>query len=168
LKIAFLDRDGVVNIDYGYVFRPTEFVFTDGFFHACSDLTSAGYRLVIVTNQSGIARGYYTEQDFAILNQWLMAQFFANGLVLDAIYHCPHGVNDGCTCRKPLPGMVRQHLSLTGVSPQDCIMFGDKISDEQCAQAASLGHYFMIDVNANPRHFYETVQNFLSVNSSPS
>jgi D-glycero-D-manno-heptose 1,7-bisphosphate phosphatase len=167
LKTAFLDRDGVVNIDKGYVHQIADFEFTQDFFHACHNLALQGYRLVIVTNQSGIARGYYTEQDFAALNQWLISHFTANNLVLDAIYHCPHGVNDGCTCRKPLPGMVKQHLALTGAAPQDCIMFGDKISDQQCAQAAGLGQYFMIDVTANPRHFFETVQSFLSANSSP-
>lgn len=160
-KIAFLDRDGVVNIDHGYVHRIADFEFSNGFFEACTLLAEAGYSLVIVTNQSGIARGYYTEADFIVLTDWLREQFAAHGLSLDAVYHCPHAADSPCNCRKPEPGMVLEHLAKTGAAPQDCIMFGDKPSDQGCAQAAGLGQFFMIDLKANPRHFYETVHAFV-------
>ncbi len=161
-KIAFLDRDGVVNIDHGYVFRADDFEFTQDFFPACTLLAAAGYRLVIVTNQSGIARGYYTQNDFASLTEWLTQQFSSHGLILEAVYHCPHGVDSHCECRKPKPGMVNAHLALTGLAATDCVMFGDKPSDMHCAQAAGLGRFFMIDVGRNPRHFYDTVANLVS------
>jgi D-glycero-D-manno-heptose 1,7-bisphosphate phosphatase len=160
-KIAFLDRDGVVNIDYGYVYRVADFEFTHDFFPACALLLEAGYRLVVVTNQSGIARGYYSEADFEVLTDWLKQQFIARGLVLDAVYHCPHGADSTCACRKPQPGMVLQHLAQTGAAAQDCIMFGDKGSDRACANAAGIGHFLMIDTQQNSRHFYESVHAFL-------
>ncbi len=161
-KFAFLDRDGVVNIDAGYVHTAADFEFTQAFFEACTLLAGAGYDLAIVTNQSGIARGYYTEADFTKLSTWLKEQFVLNGLKLDAIYHCPHLPDSRCACRKPSPGMVLQHLALTDARAADCIMFGDKISDEQCARAAGLGQFFMIDVTTQPTHFYDTVRQFLS------
>jgi D-glycero-D-manno-heptose 1,7-bisphosphate phosphatase len=160
-KIAFLDRDGVVNIDHGYVFRIDDFQFTDCFFPACALLAQAGYSFAIVTNQSGIARGYYSEADFSVVSDWLKQQFVLHGLVLEAIYHCPHGTDAACACRKPLPGMVNAHLALTGATPHDCIMFGDKASDEACAVAAGLGHFFMVDVAANPASFYDSVTQHL-------
>lgn len=164
MKIAFLDRDGVVNEDYGYVFEVEKFVFTQQFFLACLMLNQVGYQLVIVTNQSGIARGYYAEADFDQLSTWLKQQFASHGLTLDAIYHCPHNADSSCHCRKPKPGMVLEHLARTGAKASDCIMFGDKVSDEQCAQAAGLKRFFMIDINNNPLHFYDTVSAFVRSN----
>ncbi len=161
MKIAFLDRDGVVNLDHGYVHRIADFQFTEQFFPACALLQQAGYSLAIVTNQSGIARGYYTEGDFAVLTAWLKQQFVLNGLELDAIYHCPHNADSNCNCRKPKPGMVMEHLALTGALAKDCIMFGDKPSDQACAQAAKLGRFFMVNTPQQPTHFYDTVQNFV-------
>ncbi len=161
-KIAFLDRDGVVNLDHGYVYQIDQFQFTEQFFAACTLLQQAGFSLAIVTNQSGIARGYYTEGDFAVLSAWLKQQFVLNGLELDAIYHCPHNADSNCTCRKPKPGMVMEHLALTGALAKDCIMFGDKPSDQACTEAAGLGHFFMIDVKHNPRHFYDVVNAYIT------
>lgn len=162
MKIAFLDRDGVVNVDHGYVYQIAKFEFTQQFFSACELLRLAGYALVIVTNQSGIARGYYSEDDFSVITDWLRKEFTLHGLTLSAVYYCPHAQDSSCLCRKPMPGMIQQHLKLTNAAPADCIMFGDKPSDEQCSRAAGLGRFFMIDVNKHATHFYDTVHNFVN------
>ena len=93
-KAAFLDRDGVINIDHAYVHTPEEFTFIDGVFEACRKLQSAGYLLIIATNQSGIGRGYYSEEDFSHLCGWMKEQFKQQGVCIDDIFFCPHQAGD--------------------------------------------------------------------------
>ena len=89
-KVLFLDRDGVVNIDHGYVYKPEEFEFVPGVFEACKAFTDAGYKIVVVTNQSGIGRGYYSEQDFYNLTEWMKGEFLRHGVTILDVYFCPH------------------------------------------------------------------------------
>ena len=103
----FLDRDGIINIEYGYVHSPDTFIFLDGVFDIVSQACRSGYRVVVVTNQAGIGRGYYTEQDFYSLTEWMKSQFALNGGFIDAVYFCPHHPTAGiglyrkeCSCRK--------------------------------------------------------------------
>ena len=151
-KAVFLDRDGVINVDRGYVYRSEDFEFIGGVFDACKLFVAAGYRLIVVTNQSGIARGLYSEQDFQSLNQWMTAQFNAQGIHLDAVYFCPHHPEHGqgqyrqrCNCRKPQPGMLLQGIADFELDPAQCIMFGDKTSDLEAAHAAGIGRRVFID-----------------------
>ena len=113
IKAAFLDRDGVINIDHAYVHRPEEFQFIDGALQACQRLVNAGYCLIVVTNQSGIGRGYYSEADFEKLCEWMKEQFAKAKAPITAIYYCPHHPTKAlgayrvtCNCRKPAPGML--------------------------------------------------------------
>lgn len=89
-KAAFLDRDGVINIDHAYVHTPEEFTFIPGVFEACRQLQSAGYLLIIATNQSGIGRGYYSEEDFGRLCDWMKGEFAQQGVQITDIFFCPH------------------------------------------------------------------------------
>lgn len=134
----FLDRDGVINTDHGYVSRIGDFSFMEGIFQVLRDLSAKGYLLIVVTNQSGIGRGYYTEEDFNALTDWMLKQLSAEGIELAAVYSCPHSPEEGCDCRKPAPGMFFQaeaehHLDLSA-----SWMLGDKESDMQAAEAAGV------------------------------
>lgn len=144
-KAAFLDRDGVINVDHGYVHRIEDFQFQEGIFEACRHLAARGYLLIVVTNQSGIARGYYSGEEFAILTAWMTGVFADQGVKISAVYHCPHHPDFGppadrdCDCRKPKPGMIDRAVAAFGLDRSASLMIGDSLSDLQAARAARLG-----------------------------
>ncbi|MGO2010939.1 MAG: D-glycero-beta-D-manno-heptose 1,7-bisphosphate 7-phosphatase [Pseudoalteromonas sp.] len=144
-KALFLDRDGVVNIDHGYVYQPDKFEFVPGVFSACKAFVEAGFKLIIVTNQSGIGRGYYTEADFHALTKWMISEFVKNDVPVTDVYFCPHHPKKAlpeylqdCDCRKPAPGMLYQGIKEHNINPALSIMVGDKLSDMQAASAANI------------------------------
>lgn len=144
-RAAFLDRDGVINIDHAYVHRWDEFEFIDGVLKAAKRLFDAGYQLIIVTNQSGIGRGYYTEADFRALDAKVREAFEKAGAPITDVYFCPHHPKDAlpqyrieCNCRKPAPGMMLQAAKDHDIDLSQSVMFGDKSSDMKAALAAGI------------------------------
>ena len=119
IKALFLDRDGVINYDPGYVYRIEDFEFMPGIFEALAGFMMLGYEIFIVTNQSGIGRGYYSEDDFAKLSKHMIDEFKSYGIEIKKIYHCPHTPSDDCNCRKPKPGMILQALDEFNISLKD-------------------------------------------------
>ncbi len=144
-KAVFLDRDGVINVDHGYVYRKEDFEFVDGIFEACRRFQDQDYLLIVVTNQSGIARGMYTEEQFQELTEWMLERFRDQGVDIAKVYHCPHHPDFGptkdrhCNCRKPKPEMIKRGLREFQLEPANCIMIGDKVSDMKAAEAARIG-----------------------------
>ena len=144
-KAVFLDRDGVINIDHGYTYKPEEFEFIDGVFETCQKMQASGYKIVVVTNQSGIGRGYYSEQDFHYLSQWMVEQFAEHGVQISGVYFCPHHPEKAkaeylksCDCRKPEPGMLLQAAKELCLDLSASIMVGDKESDIQAGRKAGV------------------------------
>jgi D-glycero-D-manno-heptose 1,7-bisphosphate phosphatase len=144
-RALFLDRDGVINIDHGYVCRPEEFHFVDGIFDLCRAAQELGYFLIVITNQAGIGRGYYSEADFNNLTDWMCRAFSAEGVTIDAVYSCPyhpeHGVGKykaDSSCRKPAPGMLLQAAREHDIDLENSILIGDKESDIQAGIAAGV------------------------------
>lgn len=142
---VFIDRDGVINLDKGYIGKVEDFTFIDGVFEACSALKEMGYLLVLVTNQSGIARGYFSEDDFITLTQWMDWNFSDQGVELDGIYYCPHHTEFGdetykkdCDCRKPKPGMLLSARDDLNIDLSQSVMIGDKPDDMRAADAAGV------------------------------
>ena len=105
VKTIFLDRDGVINKEVNYLSNIEDFEFINGVFDACKHFQSLGYSIIIVTNQSGIGRGYYNEDDFQILTKWMLSKFKENKIEILDIFYCPHSPNNQCQCRKPNTGM---------------------------------------------------------------
>lgn len=144
-KAVFLDRDGVINIEKDYVHKIEEFEFIEGVFSACLKYQQAGYKLIVITNQSGIGRGYYDESQFNQLTDWMKAQFASHGVHIDGVYFCPHHPEKAlpayrlkCECRKPEPGMLLQAIAEHDIDPNQSIMFGDKVSDIKAAKKAGI------------------------------
>ena len=142
----FLDRDGIINVDYGYVHRPEEFEFVEGIFELVAAANKAGYLVVVVTNQAGIGRGYYTEAQFHALTDWMKAKFNGHGAIIDAVYFCPchpeHGIGAyrrESEFRKPAPGMLLQAQSELDIDMAHSILIGDKPSDMAAGRAAGVG-----------------------------
>jgi D-glycero-D-manno-heptose 1,7-bisphosphate phosphatase len=142
----FLDRDGVINHDTGYTHRIEDFVFRDSIFDLCRAAQAKGFALVVVTNQAGIGRGYYTEAQFQTLTAWMLERFAEQGIAFAGIEHCPdhptHGIGPfrrDTPRRKPGPGMILDAAAAHGLDLPRSAMIGDRASDMQAAQAAGVG-----------------------------
>lgn len=135
-RAVFLDRDGTINVEKNYLYKIDDFEFIDGVLEALKELSDAGFLLIIITNQSGIARGYYTEKDYEILNSWLLETLAKNGINITASYFCPH-LPDAtvekyrtlCTCRKPNTGLFEQAVKDFNIDLKRSFAIGDKIRD---------------------------------------
>lgn len=146
-RALILDRDGVVNIDRDYVHKVEDFEFVDGLFELCRMAAGHGYRIIIITNQSGIGRGYYTEDDFHLLTGWMKARFEEEGITVAQVYYCPyhpvHGIGkykQDSYDRKPNPGMIIKAAQDFDLDLSNCILVGDRESDMKAAQTAGVGH----------------------------
>jgi len=139
-KTLFLDRDGVINVNHGYVYQQEKFEFIEGIFSLCQQAKKKGYQIIIVTNQSGIARGYYSNYTFKKLSKWIENQFRKKGIVITQTLHCPHHpkFNGACTCRKPKSGMIFKAQRRFKANLSQSIMVGDSLSDMLCAQHANI------------------------------
>jgi D-glycero-D-manno-heptose 1,7-bisphosphate phosphatase len=145
-RALFLDRDGVINVDRHYVCTRDEFEFVDGIFELCTKANRLGYLLIVVTNQAGIGRGYYTDEQFRQLTEWMRGAFRDRGAPIVAVYHCPyhpeHGVGAykmDSSHRKPQPGMILQAAVDFDVDLQRSTLVGDKETDVQAGVAAGVG-----------------------------
>ncbi len=153
-KAAFLDRDGVINHDRAYVHSWDKFEFLPGSIEAMRKLKQAGYALVVVTNQSGLARGYFSDKQYQELTDAMKQALSDSGAPVDAVYHCPHHpqgavleLSINCDCRKPAPGMILRAEREMGIFLSDSLMIGDKPSDIEAARAAGVGRAFRIYSN---------------------
>ncbi len=135
-KAAFFDRDGTINVDVHYLYRPEEMQFIEGIPEFIRKWNDWGYKVIVVTNQAGIARGYYTEEDMRILHRYMNERLAEYGAHIDAFYFCPHhpDFTGSCRCRKPKPGMIEDAIRDFDLIPEQCILFGDKERDVLAAE----------------------------------
>ena len=144
MKVIFLDRDGVINKEVGYLHKSEDFEFIDGVFEACQYFQEIGYKLIVITNQSGIARGYYQEEDFHTLNQWMLTRFDDQNVDILNVFFCPHGPESNCKCRKPQPGMLLEARDKFDIDMKNSWMIGDKESDVCAANAAGISNTILV------------------------
>lgn len=150
-RAAFIDRDGVLNEERAFVHRVEDFAFVPGAVEALQGLKNAGYALVVITNQSGIARGLYPESDYHALTAHMRERLRAAGIELDAVEYCPH-LPDApvrryrldCECRKPKPGMLRRAIEALDIDPGASFLVGDRLSDIEAGRAARIGSCFLV------------------------
>lgn len=144
-KALFLDRDGVINVEKDYLYQIEEFEFIDGIFELCHHYQENGYLIVIVTNQSGIARGYYDEDDFSRLSEWMVDAFKEQGIDIAGIYYCPHhpDISGACSCRKPEPGMLLDAAEMLDIDLKGSVLVGDKERDIEAAVNAGVSTAYL-------------------------
>lgn len=140
IQHAILDRDGVLNreAEEGWLSTPEQWEWEQGSLEALQRLSRAGLKISVVSNQSGIGRGVVSRDEVDRLHRWLAEKLAAQGVELSGIYICPHAPDEGCDCRKPLPGLVRQAIDESGVPPERSILIGDDKRDLEAGQAAGV------------------------------
>ena len=146
-KALFLDRDGVVNVEKEYLYKIEDFEFIDGIFELCKHYQDLGYLIFIVTNQSGISRGFYSEDDFLKLTQWMVTEFAKKGVEITKVYHCPHHpqYSGACECRKPKPGMLLEAAKEYDLDLTNSLIIGDKERDIEAGLNAGLRESYLFD-----------------------
>jgi D-glycero-D-manno-heptose 1,7-bisphosphate phosphatase len=145
---AFLDRDGVLNVDTGYVHRPDQFRWVDGAQAAIKTLNDTGYLVLVVTNQAGVARGYYEEADVHRLHHWINETLHRLEAHVDAFYHCPHhpegtvaAYSRACDSRKPNPGMLLRAMREWRIERTGSFIIGDRESDIEAGRRVGIPGY---------------------------
>ena len=144
IKTIFLDRDGVINKEANYLHKIDSFQFIDGIFDACQYFIMLDYKIIVVTNQSGISRGYYSENDYQELTQWMLAQFKERDISILEVLHCPHSPQSNCNCRKPKPGMLITAKDKYNISMSESWLIGDKESDIIAATNAGIDKTILV------------------------
>ena len=154
----FFDRDGVLNVDVGYLYKIEDFQWIDGAIEAIKYFNDKDYYVFVITNQSGVARGYYTEADIHKLHQWMNQDLARHNAYIDEFFYCPHHVKGiikdysfDCECRKPKIGMIKKALDKYDVQLESSLLIGDKDSDIECAENAGIKG---LKFNAEKLDFY--------------
>ena len=128
-RVIFLDRDGTINKDYGYVYKKEDLTFLPGTLEGLKKLYNASYKLIIITNQSGVGRGYFSEEDMYEFNRYMIDELEKNGIIIEKIYSCIHSPEDNCECRKPKTKLFKDAIQEFDVDLPNSYAIGDKERD---------------------------------------
>ncbi len=160
MKTVFLDRDGVINrnpLNKGYVRKWAEFAFIPNARKAIRELTESGYRIIVVTNQSGIGRGLYSEEDLTDIHERMLAEINKAGGTVKAVYYCPHHPEAGCECRKPKPGMLTRAAREHNIELSDTYLIGDTTTDIEAGQSVG-ATTFLVLTGLGQESYYDYIR----------
>jgi len=170
-KVFFVDRDGVINKEIGYLHDIDKFEFIDGVLEAFEYILSRNYDIIVVTNQSGIGRGFYSEDNFLELNKWMVNFLKSKGInILDVLY-CPHSPEDDCNCRKPKPGMFLDAKKKFNIEMDKSWSIGDKETDITAATYAGISNTILVksghdinEENSKASYILESLYDVIDLN----
>lgn len=148
-KVVFLDRDGTINVDYGYVYQKEKLDFLPGVIEGLKKLQNAGYKLIIVTNQSGIGRGYFSENQFLEFNEYFLSKLSEKGILIDKVYYCKHLPDDNCECRKPKIALFEQAIKDFNIDLDNSFAVGDNIRDLSICDTTNVRGILLGKKNSN-------------------
>lgn len=162
-KVLFLDRDGVVNRERGdYTYKPEDFIINAGLIDFLKIISNKEIKIIIISNQGGIAKGIYTKNDVETLHRLLINQFKENGVEILEIYYCPHHQNyTKCLCRKPSPLMIEKSLARFGIEKQNAFLIGDAVRDIEAAKNAGI-EALKVEPNQNLMNFVDEILTFFA------
>jgi len=163
-KIVFLDRDGTINSDFGYVHLPEQLTFIPNSLEGLKILQKEGYRLFIVTNQSGIGRGYYTKDQFHQFNDFFLQKLTEAGIIVEKTFFCPHLPEDKCNCRKPKTMLVKNHFKSGEIDFHYSYVIGDKTTDLKFAENLGLKSILVLTGKAGKDESYNIKPTYTSNN----
>ena len=143
-KAIFLDRDGVINKEVNYLYKIENFEFINGIFESCLYFQNLGYIIIIITNQSGISREFYSDNDYQKLSAWMLEEFSKHGVIIQDTFYCPHGPESNCRCRKPKPGMFIEAKKKHNINMKESWMIGDSEIDIQSANGADIQNTILV------------------------
>ena len=165
IKTIFLDRDGVINEEVNYLYQIEKFKFIDGVFEACLHFQKLNYKIIIVSNQSGIARGYYSEKDYKKLTSWMLNQFELKSISILGAFYCPHDPDSKCNFRKHKPGMFIDAKHKHNISMEESWMIGDKETDITAAKIAGIRNTILVrsghnnqELNSKASHIVNSIK----------
>jgi D-glycero-D-manno-heptose 1,7-bisphosphate phosphatase len=156
-KILFLDRDGVINLDKNYTYKPEDIEFMVGIMKFCKYFSNHGYIIVIITNQSGIQRGLFSEAQHKVLMNFIISEFADNNIKISDYLYCPHVPTFGCNCRKPSPGLFIKALEKFHAIASESISVGDRLTDVEAAKSAGVLKNFLLNTRIDNSHDLENV-----------
>ena len=166
IKTIFLDRDGVINHEVNYLHKISDLKFIDGIFEACISFKKLGYQIIIISNQSGISRGYYSDEDYHKLTKWLVNKSKQNNVNLLDTFYCPHSPKDQCNCRKPKPGMFLTAKYKHNIDMQNSWMIGDREDDIIAANNSGITNTILVksghkidELNSNAKYILNSLKN---------
>lgn len=165
VKAVFLDRDGVINVDNGYISKKKDFIFHKNVFKSLAELQEAGYILIVITNQSGIGRGFFSEEDYNNVTHYMLEELKIRGIFIKNVYHCPHRPEDKCDCRKPNTKMIEKATAFHNINLESSILLGDKASDMQAGKKIGINKCYLIgkkDTSVICDGFFNSLSDFVN------
>ena len=144
LKTIFLDRDGVINHEINYLHKINDFIFINGIFDACSYFNKIGFEIIVISNQSGISRGFYTSAQYEEVTRWMKLQFETKNIKILNTYHCPHSPEENCNCRKPKPGLFLKARKKYNINMKKSWLIGDKEDDITAANKSGVFNTILV------------------------
>ena len=170
LKTIFLDRDGVINKEINYLYKIEDFEFIEGVFESCLFFQDLDYQIIIISNQSGVARGLFSETDYHILTKWMIKQFKVKGVSILDTFYCPHLPESSCNCRKPKPGMFLKAIEKHNIDPKISWMIGDKETDIEAANLAGIKNTILVrsghsidEAKSNANFIIDSIKNSINL-----
>lgn len=164
VRAIFLDRDGTINEDLGYVYKEKDFKFIQGSLKALKKLSKTNFKVIIITSQSGIGRGYYSYKDFLKLTNHMLDEFKKEKVRVDAVYFCHHAPEDMCECRKPKTKMIEEAAKRFNIDLEESFVIGDKTSDILMGQRAGCKTILVLTGNAGKDGKFEVKPDFVVKN----